>query len=217
MQAAETEAQQMHQQAVALIPVFPSPVRATANSPQPIAATAQPAVASRGTSPQPLAPSPPPPVTDTASLSLPVARQLARVQAAKAEALLAAAQALKGMQEDSAKYAVPGKDAAVIKQFLAEAGMLVGCSVHIMLLIVCLAKHWRGHRRDSVHATAEVQHHQSHLWWNTAYVHVTVLAVLSQLRIFTLVAQFPTCPSTDPSQSPHDIPQTAAIQAEKWW
>lgn len=66
--------------------------------------------------------------------SLPTARQLARVQAAMAEALLAAGQALRSEHEQDTKFAVPGKDAAVVKQFLAQAGMLVNPPVHAYAL-----------------------------------------------------------------------------------
>lgn len=57
--------------------------------------------------------------------SLPIARQLAAILAAKAEALLTAAQSLQQAQEGAAKFAVPGKDAAAVKQYLADAGLLV--------------------------------------------------------------------------------------------
>jgi hypothetical protein len=84
----------------------------------------------RGSSPQPQALSPLPQATAVTLASLPSARQLARVKVAKAEALMAAAQALQSTQEDGAKFAVPGRDAAVVKQFLAQAGMLVQLPAH---------------------------------------------------------------------------------------
>ena len=59
------------------------------------------------------------------SAILPSARLLSRVQVAKAEALVASAVALSSQQEEAASYALPGKDAAVVKQFLTQAGMLV--------------------------------------------------------------------------------------------
>ena len=80
-----------------------------------------------------------------ASGSLPSARQLARVQAAKAEALLAAGQALRSAQEQDTKFAVPGKDAAVVKQFLAQAGMLVNISVHAYNFQAFTTIHAAGH------------------------------------------------------------------------
>lgn len=107
---------------------------------------------SRGASPQPKGlnpqrqtPSPPPPAMPVASGSLPSARQLARVQAAKAEALLAAGQALRSAQEQDTKFAVPGKDAAVVKQFLAQAGMLVNISVHAYNFQAFTTIHAAGH------------------------------------------------------------------------
>lgn len=84
------------------------------------------------------APTPPPQIeepTATPEPTLPSARHLASVLAAKAEALLAAAQAVQKQQEGAAKFAVPGKDAAAVKQYLADAGLLVcllGCNASCM-------------------------------------------------------------------------------------
>lgn len=136
-QAAESEAEQLRQEAVA---VSPAPMAAT-GSIQPAAAVAQPAAATRASSPQPRglsplpqAPGPQPPAADPLALSLPAARLLAKVQTIKAEALLAAAHAMQDKQEDAAKFAVPGKDAVAVKQFLAQAGILVRCPLQHTLL-----------------------------------------------------------------------------------
>ena len=57
--------------------------------------------------------------------SLPTARQLARVLTLKAEALLVASKAMQSQSDLEARFAVPGKDASAVKQYLAGAGLLV--------------------------------------------------------------------------------------------
>ena len=111
MQAAETEAQQMHQEALASSPAVAEPQAAPSTS----------------LAPQAPAQTPAPPATTAvaAAAILPSARLLFRAQVAKAKALVACAAALQNQQEGSASYALPGKDAAIVKQFLAQAGMLV--------------------------------------------------------------------------------------------
>ncbi|DBA87841.1 TPA: hypothetical protein ACH3X1_004837 [Trebouxia sp. C0004] len=130
LEAAETEAAQMHQEAFMLSPL-PSPLNHVTSPPedaspltQTPAAPRGPSPQPRGSSPQPQALSPSPLATAVKPASLASARQLARVKLAKAEALMAAAQALLSTQEDGAKFAVPGRGAAVVKQFLAQAGIL---------------------------------------------------------------------------------------------
>ena len=126
----------MHQEALVLSPL-PRPLNVVTSPPEDPSPLAQTPVAPkgpspqpRGSSPRPQALSPSPQATAVTLASLPSARQLARVKVAKAEALMAAAQALQSTQEDGAKFAVPGRDAAVVKQFLAQAGMLVNLPAH---------------------------------------------------------------------------------------
>ena len=126
----------MHQEALVLSPLpgplngVTSPAEDASRLAQTPAAPKGPSPQPRGSSPQPQALSPLPQATAVTLPSLPSARQLARVKIAKAEALMAAAQALQSTQEDGAKFAVPGRDAAVVKQFLAQAGMLVNLPAH---------------------------------------------------------------------------------------
>ena len=119
----------MHQEALVLSPL-PRPLNVVTSPPEDPSPLAQTPVAPKGPSPQPWGSSPQPQATAVTVASLPSARQLARVKVAKAEALMAAAQALQSTQEDGAKFAVPGRDAAVVKQFLAQAGMLVNLPAH---------------------------------------------------------------------------------------
>ncbi len=108
---------------------LPKPLDVVTSPPED-ASLAQTPAAPKGPSPQPEALSPLPQATAATRPSLPSARQLARVKVAKAEALMAAAQALQSTQEHGANFAVPGRDAAVVKQFLAQAGMLVTLREH---------------------------------------------------------------------------------------
>ena len=125
----------MHQEALVLSPL-PKTLDVVTSPPED-ASLAQTPAAPKGPSPQPVGSSPQPQAlshlpqaTAVTRPSLPSARQLARVKVAKAEALMAAAQALQSTQEHGAKFAVPGRDAAVVKQFLAQAGMLVNLPGH---------------------------------------------------------------------------------------
>lgn len=117
-------------------------------SPQPRGSSPQP----RGSSPQPQALSPVPQATAVKPASLPSARQLARVKIAKAEALIAAAQALQSTQEDGANFAVPGRNAAVVKHFLAQAGMLVNLPAR--LHAACIAQ------THSTHVASNTKQHR---------------------------------------------------------
>ena len=125
----------MHQEALVLSPlpktldVVTSPPEDASLAQTPAGPTG-PSPQPWGSSPQPQALSPLPQATAVTLPSLPSARQLARVKVAKAEALMAAAQALRSTQAHGAKFAVPGRDAAVVKQFLAQAGMLVNLPGH---------------------------------------------------------------------------------------
>ena len=107
----------MHQEALANSPALAAPQAAAATSltPQAVPPT------------QTTTPTPSSQVTTAAATSaiLPSARLLFRAQVAKAEALVACAAALQMQQEGSASYALPGRDPAVVKHFLAQAGMLV--------------------------------------------------------------------------------------------
>lgn len=105
-QAAELEAQQIHQEALASSPAQSQPPAAPSHQAPAQAAISQPSAAA-------------------SSAILPSARLLCRAQVAKAGGLLACAAALQNQQQASASYALPGRDAAVVKQFLAQAGVLV--------------------------------------------------------------------------------------------
>lgn len=110
----------MHQEAVSRSPPLAEPAApSTTLAPQtvPPAQTQTPTPTSQATT------------AAAASAILPTARLLFRVQVARAEALVACAAALQNQQEGSASYALPGRDTAVVKQFLAQAGMLVRLSV----------------------------------------------------------------------------------------
>lgn len=114
-QAAETEAQQMHHEALANIPTL-----AARQAAAPTSLNRQAVPTAQTTTPASEA-------TTAAATSaiLPSARLLFRAQVAKAEALVACAVALQDQQAGSASYALPGRDPAIVKQFLAQAGMLV--------------------------------------------------------------------------------------------
>ena len=111
-QAAETEAQQMHHEALAN-----SPALAARQAAAPTSLTHQAVPTAQTTTPASQA--------TAAAAILPSARLLFRAQVAKAEALVACAAALQDQQAGSASYALPGRDPAIVKQFLAQAGMLV--------------------------------------------------------------------------------------------
>ena len=139
MQVAEMQAQQLQQEAAANSPT-PSGMSAAAAAPPSTSQTSAAAPSSLQTPAAAATQSQPAAVA--ASAILPAARLLSRVQVAKAEALAACGAALQGRKEDSASYAVPGKDAAVVKQFLAQAGMLVQIAytvVHCTCLHLLLA------------------------------------------------------------------------------
>ena len=131
MQVAESQAQQLHQEALALSPAESALQTSLSASPAAAKGQVTPAPAAspalKGQSSQPLAPSPALQASDssTSAMSLPAARLLAKVFAAKAGAFLAAGKHMANQQNKAAGYAVPGRDAAVVKKFLAQAGMLV--------------------------------------------------------------------------------------------
>lgn len=71
--------------------------------------------------------------------TLPTAHQLARILAFKAEALLVASGAIQSQPAPEGRFAVPGKDASAVKQYLAGAGLLVrAASMHAVALLPCL-------------------------------------------------------------------------------
>ena len=111
----------MHQEALANSPALAAPQAAVPSSlalqavpPAPTATTAT--ASSQATTAAPT------------STILPSARLLFRAQVAKAKALVACAAALQKHQGGSASYALPGRDPTIVKQFLAQAGMLVHLS-----------------------------------------------------------------------------------------
>ncbi|KAL3130482.1 hypothetical protein ABBQ38_008299 [Trebouxia sp. C0009 RCD-2024] len=114
LQAAEVDAQHIHQEALISSPAQSQPQAAPSTAPIPQAPAQTP-------TPQPSA--------VASSAILPSARLLCRAQVAKAEGLVACAAAPQNQQEASASYALPGRDAAVVKQFLAQAGVLEPGSV----------------------------------------------------------------------------------------
>ena len=112
----------MHQEALASSPALAVPQAAA-----PTSLTPQAMPPAQTSTPTPI-PSSQATAAAATSAILPSARLLFRAQVARAEALVACAAALQKQQGGSTSYTLPGRDPAVVKQFLAQAGMLVHLS-----------------------------------------------------------------------------------------